>query len=78
MYPRDMTSIRNLRRVIGDAVPFEDVPVFATEAMLPMVMLLVSDVIPDLRVGVGRDAECSVAVLPPKISPVGKGVVDPA
>jgi hypothetical protein len=78
MGSRHATSIRNVRRIIGDPVAFEDVPVFAAEAMLPMVMFLVSDVIADLRVGVWCYAECSVAVLPPKISPMWKGVVNPS
>src|SRR6185436_1196329 len=63
--------------VKADPVAFEDGPVFPAKSLLPVMVLLVTDVIADLGVRIRSDAEGTIALLPSKIPPVRKAVVNP-
>ena len=51
--------------------------VFVGEPFFSMMDFLVSDMLPDVAVLEWRDAEGSVAVLPPEFAPVREGVMNP-
>jgi hypothetical protein len=70
-------SISEVCWVVAYAVPLQDTPILAGEPMFPMMQLLIPDVVTDLTVVERCDAECPVSMLPAKVSPMPKGIVNP-
>lgn len=73
----DPRSIRDVSWIIRDPMAVENVTVFPGEAIVLVVQVLVADVIPDVGIVKGRHAECAIPMLPPEITSMWKGVMDP-
>jgi hypothetical protein len=66
-----------MRRIIGKAVSVQKRGVFVGKPFAPMVYLLVSDVIPNVAILEGSDAERAIPMLPAEIPPMRKTLMNP-
>jgi hypothetical protein len=70
-------SIQDMGGIVCDAMAIEQRQEFAVEAMIPVVMFLILDVVPEAAILERRDAEGAIAVLPSEATAMGKAVMDP-
>jgi len=69
--------VQNMCGIVCDAVAIEQRNEFAIEAMVPVVIFLITDVVPQAIILERRDGEGAIAVLPSEVAAVGKAVMDP-
>ena len=71
-------SVQHMRRIVRDAMAMQEVEIFASVGLFPVMGLLVPDVIPEGLVVKPGDRERTIPMLPFEVFSVRKGLMNPA